>query len=41
MNDLYANGKKVGGVLCESEVEGNDLQIFIGIGLNVKKNSSS
>ena len=37
-NDLILNGKKVGGILCESKVKGNKLnQAVIGIGLNVNE----
>ena len=37
-NDLLLNGKKIGGILCESKVKGNFLnQIVIGIGLNVNE----
>ncbi|HIB26108.1 MAG TPA: biotin--[acetyl-CoA-carboxylase] ligase [Candidatus Marinimicrobia bacterium] len=37
-NDLLLNGKKIGGILCESKVKGNLLnQVVIGIGLNVNE----
>ena len=37
-NDLLLNGKKIGGILCESKVKKNLLnQIVIGIGLNVNE----
>jgi BirA family biotin operon repressor/biotin-[acetyl-CoA-carboxylase] ligase len=37
-NDLLLNGKKIGGILCESKVKENLLnQIVIGIGLNVNE----
>ena len=37
-NDLILDGKKVGGILCESKVKGNKLnQAVIGIGLNVNE----
>ena len=37
-NDLILDGKKVGGILCESKVKGNKLnQAIIGIGLNVNE----
>jgi biotin-(acetyl-CoA carboxylase) ligase len=35
VNDLYLNGGKVGGVLCESEIQGEDIRVFIGVGLNI------
>lgn len=37
-NDLILNGKKVGGILCESKVKGTKLnQVVIGIGLNINE----
>ncbi len=37
-NDLILDGKKVGGILCESKVKGNQLsQVVIGMGLNVNE----
>ena len=35
-NDLYINGKKFGGVLIETEIEGNEInRVIVGIGLNI------
>ena len=35
-NDLYLNGKKIAGILCEMKAEGNRLQwVVCGIGLNI------
>ncbi len=37
-NDLILDGRKVGGILCESKVKGNHLnQVVIGVGLNVNE----
>ena len=37
-NDLILDGKKVGGILCESKVKGSELnQVVIGVGLNVNE----
>ena len=33
-NDLYLNGRKLGGILCEGAGRGSDSYIIIGIGLN-------
>ena len=35
VNDLYLNGKKVCGILCESMLVNNQPQIVIGIGINL------
>ena len=36
VNDIYIDGKKLGGILCESSYMGNDLEyVIIGIGLNI------
>ncbi len=35
VNDLYAEGKKICGILCESVCIGNRLGIIVGIGINL------
>ena len=40
-NDILINGKKCGGILCESKVRnGNLTQMVIGIGLNINEATS-
>ena len=34
-NDLYQNGRKVGGILVEARVQGSQFRMAIGIGLNI------
>jgi len=34
-NDLQFSGQKFGGVLCETSIEGNMIDVFAGIGINV------
>lgn len=34
-NDLYVDGKKVGGVLCEASTDGTRFDVVVGVGLNV------
>jgi BirA family biotin operon repressor/biotin-[acetyl-CoA-carboxylase] ligase len=34
-NDILLNGKKVSGVLCETEFGAQEVDIFLGIGINV------
>jgi BirA family biotin operon repressor/biotin-[acetyl-CoA-carboxylase] ligase len=36
VNDLYWQGRKVCGILCESMILGNDRSVIIGIGINVR-----
>ncbi|MBE9009393.1 biotin--[acetyl-CoA-carboxylase] ligase [Pseudanabaenaceae cyanobacterium LEGE 13415] len=33
-NDIFANGRKLSGVLCESRIRANQAQIVVGIGMN-------
>ncbi|NDA61250.1 MAG: hypothetical protein EBX50_04320, partial [Chitinophagia bacterium] len=36
-NDLIADGKKIGGILCEASYSGSDFKgVVIGIGINVR-----
>ena len=40
-NDIIVNGKKIGGILCESKIrEGKSKNIVIGIGLNVNQDNT-
>ena len=34
-NDILINGKKVGGVLCETTSKGKEIEVALGLGLNV------
>lgn len=34
-NDLYLNGKKLSGILCETLFSANEVEVFLGIGINV------
>ncbi len=35
-NDIYLNGKKLGGILIETELEGNEVnRVIVGIGINI------
>ena len=36
VNDLYLDGKKLAGILCESHLEGGERYYLIGIGINLK-----
>ena len=37
-NDLLINGKKIGGILCETKIEKNDIKnMVIGVGVNVNE----
>ena len=40
-NDVQLNGKKVSGILCETTFRPNDVQIFLGIGINVNMPSDA
>lgn len=37
VNDIYLNGKKLGGILCENLISNGVSQVVIGIGVNVLK----
>ncbi len=37
VNDIYLNGKKLGGILCENLLKGERSEVIIGIGVNVNK----
>ena len=37
VNDLYLNGKKLGGILCESKTTKAGCEVIIGVGINVLK----
>jgi BirA family transcriptional regulator, biotin operon repressor / biotin---[acetyl-CoA-carboxylase] ligase len=34
-NDVYCNGKKIAGLLADTVIQGNNLKVFLGIGINV------
>tara|TARA_Y100001936_G_C15808080_1_gene525094 strand:- start:6 stop:773 length:768 start_codon:yes stop_codon:yes gene_type:complete len=37
-NDLFIDGKKIGGILCETKIEKNDIKnMVIGVGVNVNE----
>ena len=37
-NDIMVKGKKVGGILCESKIQGNSINwVVLGIGINVNE----
>lgn len=40
-NDIYLNGKKLAGILCETEFHGSDVDLFLGIGINVNMDDFS
>lgn len=41
-NDLYLNGKKIGGILCQTRIAGeNAIYMVIGIGININKTNFS
>lgn len=41
-NDLYLNGKKMGGILCQTKVVGENVRyMVIGIGINISKTNFS
>lgn len=41
-NDLYLNGKKLGGILCQTKIIGENVRyIVIGIGINISKTNFS
>ena len=37
VNDIYLNGKKLAGILCENLLKGERAEVVIGIGVNVHK----
>lgn len=39
-NDVLIGGKKISGVLCDTEFYKNDVQIFLGIGININMEES-
>ena len=39
-NDIYCNGKKLAGILCEAENIGRSLYLLLGIGINVNFHGS-
>lgn len=36
-NDLIVNGGKCGGILCESQIRGEEISVIVGVGLNVRR----
>lgn len=36
-NDLMLNGGKSGGILCESQIRGEEISVIVGVGLNVRR----
>lgn len=41
-NDLYLNGKKLGGILCQTKLVGENVRyIVIGIGINIEEENFS
>lgn len=37
-NDIYLNGKKMGGILCQTKLQGDNVKyIVVGIGINLNK----
>lgn len=41
-NDLYLNGKKLGGILCQTKIVGENVRyIVIGIGINIEEENFS
>lgn len=38
-NDIQLNGKKVSGILCETAVQAKEVEVFLGIGINVNRES--
>ncbi|MCB1051676.1 MAG: biotin--[acetyl-CoA-carboxylase] ligase [Acidobacteria bacterium] len=39
-NDIWVDGKKLGGILCESRMVSSQLKLVIGIGINLKKHNA-
>lgn len=35
LNDIYSGGRKLGGILIETEITGDQIVLFAGIGVNV------
>jgi len=40
-NDIYLSGKKMAGILCETEFHGSAVDLFLGIGINVNMDDFS
>ena len=40
-NDIYCMGKKIGGVLVDSVIEGSECLAYVGIGVNINNNVRS
>lgn len=40
-NDIQLNGKKLSGILCETAFHNSDVEIFLGIGINVNMDQKS
>ncbi|EGC36791.1 hypothetical protein DICPUDRAFT_18614, partial [Dictyostelium purpureum] len=39
-NDVYGNGLKIGGILCQSNYSDNEFDVVIGIGINVTNSNN-
>lgn len=40
-NDIQLNGKKLSGILCETAFEGENVDLFLGIGVNVNMDKTA